>query len=32
VLHFELKSWLVCVCIAADLCVLLPILTLVLSP
>jgi hypothetical protein len=31
VLHFELKSWLVCVCIAADLCVLLPTLTLVLS-
>jgi hypothetical protein len=27
---FELKSWL-CVCIAADLCVLLPSLTLVLS-
>jgi hypothetical protein len=31
VLHFELKSWLVCVCIAVDLCVLLPTLTLVLS-
>ena len=30
---FELKSWLcVCVRIAADLCVLLPSLTLVLSP
>jgi hypothetical protein len=31
VLHFELKSWLVCVCIAVDLCVLLPTLTLMLS-